>query len=139
MKMGPEKARELFAGASVARLATVSAEGTPHLVPVTFAVRADELYFAIDHKPKNTWNLRRLRNIRDNERVALLVDHYDDDWEQLWWARADGHAEIWQDAARREDPVESLCRKYHQYREQAPQGPVVAVKVVQWTGWSFTG
>ncbi|MFK8910119.1 TIGR03668 family PPOX class F420-dependent oxidoreductase [Streptomyces sp. YS-3] len=137
MKLGPDEARELFAGSPVARLATASNDGMPHLVPVTFAVDEGHIYFAIDHKPKSTWNLRRLRNIHENGQVTLLVDHYADDWSQLWWARADGRAEIWEDSARRAAPLELLSRKYQQYRENPPSGPVVVTKVDQWSGWSF--
>ena len=59
-------------------------------MPVTFAVLGDIIVIAIDHKPKRSMNLKRLRNIADNPRVSLLVDRYDDDWSQLWWVRADG-------------------------------------------------
>ncbi|TRV74641.1 TIGR03668 family PPOX class F420-dependent oxidoreductase [Streptomyces sp. 130] len=139
MKLSPGGARELFARSPVARLATTSGGGVPHIVPVTFAVQEDMIYFAVDHKPKDTWNLRRLRNIHENDQVAVLVDHYADDWSRLWWARADGHAEVWSDGVRRKDPVELLRRKYHQYRENAPEGPVVAIEVGRWSGWKFTG
>ncbi|MEE1762531.1 TIGR03668 family PPOX class F420-dependent oxidoreductase [Streptomyces sp. SP18BB07] len=90
MRLSPLVARERFAAAPVARLATADASGVPHAVPVTFAVRDGLLYFAVDHKPKSTWQLRRLRNIRANPSVTVLVDHYADDWSTLWWARADG-------------------------------------------------
>jgi PPOX class probable F420-dependent enzyme len=123
----------------VARLATADGEGVPHLVPVTFVVDQDMLYFVIDHKPKSTWNLRRLRNIRENDQVAVLVDHYGDDWSTLWWARADGQAHVWEEPAQRDLPVELLQEKYHQYRRRAPEGPVVAVNVGRWSGWSFAG
>ncbi|MEW1887611.1 TIGR03668 family PPOX class F420-dependent oxidoreductase [Streptomyces sp. NPDC085659] len=139
MKLSPGEARELFLRAPVARLATASGGGVPHIVPVTFVVQEDMIYFAVDHKPKDTWNLRRLRNIHENDQVAVLVDHYADDWSRLWWARADGHAEVWSDVERRKDPVELLRGKYHQYRENAPGGPVVAIEVGRWSGWKFTG
>ncbi|MFI5758148.1 TIGR03668 family PPOX class F420-dependent oxidoreductase [Streptomyces sp. NPDC051569] len=137
MELGPESARARFEGAAVGRLATVDGAGVPHLVPVTFVVDEDRLYFAVDHKPKSTWDLRRLRNIRENGRVAVLVDHYGDDWSTLWWARADGWAEVWEDPVRREGPVSLLQAKYPQYRETVPAGPVVAIRVERWSGWSF--
>ncbi|GES32330.1 TIGR03668 family PPOX class F420-dependent oxidoreductase [Streptomyces angustmyceticus] len=137
MNLGPEDARQRFVASPVARLATASASGTPHLVPVTFAAEGDALYFAVDHKPKSTRDLRRLRNIRENDRVAALVDQYDDDWSHLWWVRADGHAEVIEDDSRRGHPITLLQSKYVQYREQPPQGPVVAIRVTRWSGWSF--
>src|ERR671936_550792 len=90
----PAAARALFATARIARLATVSADGRPHIVPITFALEADTLYTAVDHKPKRTQRLRRLENVAANEHVGLLADHYEDDWSRLWWARGDGVARI---------------------------------------------
>src|ERR1700733_13146799 len=84
------EARRRFAGAAVARLATVGPGGRPHLVPVTFAVGGDPIYTPVDAKPKTTANLQRLRNIAASPQVAVLADHYAADWAQLWWARADG-------------------------------------------------
>jgi PPOX class probable F420-dependent enzyme len=139
MRLGAVAARERFLAAAVARLATVSGQGVPHVVPVTFVVEGDMLFFAVDHKPKSTWDLKRLRNISENDRVAMLVDRYDDDWSALWWARADGRAEVWEEPARRRGPVELLRRKYPQYRENVPEGPVVAVSVESWSGWSYAG
>ncbi|MFI9721406.1 TIGR03668 family PPOX class F420-dependent oxidoreductase [Streptomyces sp. NPDC052396] len=134
----PAEARARFAAAPVARLATADPSGLPHLVPVTFALdEGGTLYFAIDTlKPKRTTDLRRLRNIRANPRVALLVDHYADDWSRLWWVRADGQAEIEDDPARRRAPVDLLCAKYPQYAGRPPDGPVVTVRVQRWRGWA---
>ncbi|MET0817185.1 MAG: TIGR03668 family PPOX class F420-dependent oxidoreductase, partial [Solirubrobacteraceae bacterium] len=89
------EARERLAGARVARLATAAADGRPHVVPCTFAVLGeDTIVSAVDHKPKRTTALRRLANIAANPRVAVLADHYEDDWDALWWARADGVARV---------------------------------------------
>ena len=78
----------------MARLATAGGDGQPHLVPVTFAMDGDLIYTAVDYKPKKSVNLRRLRNIRENPRVALLADYYDEDWDLLWWVRIDGWASV---------------------------------------------
>src|SRR6202042_3419193 len=85
---------ERFAAARVARLATADAEGRPHLVPLVFAVHDDTVYSAVDAKPKRTTSLRRLANVAENPAVSLLVDHYEDDWERLWWVRADGRGRV---------------------------------------------
>ena len=87
-------ARERFAAAPVACLATVTAAGHPHLVPVVFTLVDDTVWTAVDHKPKTTRALRRLANIEAHPRVSLLADHYDDDWSRLWWVRADGDAAV---------------------------------------------
>ncbi|SDW68535.1 PPOX class probable F420-dependent enzyme, Rv0121 family [Amycolatopsis xylanica] len=118
----------------MARLATADAAGVPHLVPVTFAVAGDEIVFAVDHKPKSTLALKRLANIKANPAVSFLVDHYDDDWDRLWWVRADGEAAV----TDRPEPVSWLRAKYPQYEEHPPQGPVVLTRVAVWRGWSST-
>jgi PPOX class probable F420-dependent enzyme len=131
------EARERFAAARVARLATAGADGRPHVVPVVFALEGDTAYHAVDHKPKRTRALRRLANIEANPRVSLLVDAYDDaDWERLWWVRADGSARILEpDDAEALRAVELLAERYAQYRSRRPDGPVVAVDVERWSGW----
>ena len=101
MRLDAADARRRFASVPVARLATAGPDGRPHLVPFTFALGAagggepgwgDRIYSAVDAKPKSSRDLRRLRNIRDNPQVAVLADHYEDDWDSLWWVRADGRA-----------------------------------------------
>src|SRR5262249_45438081 len=130
------QARSLIAGARVARLATADSRGQPHLVPVTFAHEGDMVYIAVDHKPKTTFNLKRLRNISVNPAVSLLADHYSDDWSALWWARADGQARILTDEAARQHPVDLLVAKYPQYADRRPEGPVISISVVRWSGWA---
>jgi len=135
--MNETEARARFEAARVARLATADPAGQPHLVPVVFAVQGDTVYSAVDHKPKRSLALRRLDNVRANARVALLVDHYDDDWTTLWWVRADGTARVLDpsdaEAAR---AVAALVARYPQYVERAPDGAVLAVDVHRFSGWS---
>ncbi len=119
-----------------ARLATVSPDGKPHVVPITFAVDRDTVYFAVDAKPKRTSDLKRLRNIAANPSVAVLVDHYEDDWRRLWWVRADGAARVIADVAQAERALDLLARKYPQYRDSRPPGPVVAITIQRMTGWA---
>lgn len=126
-----------FADARVARLATVSADGVPHLVPVVFVVAGGAVYSAVDDKPKRTRRLRRLANIAATGRVSLLVDHYDDDWTRLWWVRVDGTAEVLAaDAREAVDAVDALVAKYEQYRSLRPSGPVIAVRGLRCREWS---
>ena len=136
LKLTAAEARQRFAAAPVARLATVGPAGRPHLVPVTFAVDGDHVYTAVDAKPKTTTNLRRLRNIRRDPRVAVLADHYEADWDRLWWARAEGLASILGEPAGRARPLELLAARYPQYRVNPPAGPVIAIAVERWTGWA---
>jgi len=130
----PAEARARFGSGRVARLATVSAAGQPHVVPITFVIAGDAVYSAVDHKPKRTTALRRLANIYANPAVALIVDHYEDDWEQLWWARADGLARVLPPGS--SPAISLLAARYEQYRDRPPAGPVIAVDVRRWSGWT---
>ena len=136
MRLTSQEARQRFGAARVARLATVSARGAPHLVPVTFALDGDRIYTAVDAKPKSTTDLARIRNLRACPRVAVLADRYDDDWSALWWARADGEASVISDPAAMADPIRLLAGRYRQYLASPPGGPVIAIRVDRWTGWS---
>jgi PPOX class probable F420-dependent enzyme len=114
----------------------VDERGRPHVVVVTFALAGDVVVTAVDHKPKSTQRLARLRHIEANPQVSLLVDHYDEDWSRLWWARAEGTAQVLTDAAERAEPVDRLVAKYPQYAQLRPAGPVIQVAVERWTGWT---
>jgi PPOX class probable F420-dependent enzyme len=128
--------RARFAQAPVAQLATVSPGGTPHLVPVVFALQNDIVYTAVDAKRKTTKKLRRLANIEANPDVCLLVEHYDDDWTQLWWVRADGVGAVHYGGEEMGTGYYLLRRKYSQYQRIALDGPVIAVEVRRWSAWS---
>jgi PPOX class probable F420-dependent enzyme len=135
------EARERFAAARVARLATADAAGRPHLVPVVFAVAGDVIYSVVDAKPKRTSALRRLRNVAENPFVALLADHYDDaDWGALWWVRADGRARVLDPGSAVESERVEAARAVDLLRARYPQqravGAVLAVDVSRWSGWS---
>lgn len=127
--------RASFTRAPVARLATAAPDGTPHLVPVVFALRDDIVYTAVDAKRKNTLRLRRLANIECNPRVSVLADHYVDDWTQLWWVRVDGIAAIHRDGAALHTGYDLLRAKYPQYQSVALSGPVIAIAVRGWSSW----
>lgn len=128
--------RARVAGARVARLATVGAGGDPHAVPVCFALRGQTVYSAVDHKPKRGGRLRRVTNIEANGRACLLVDEYAEDWAELWWVRLDGRGRVVDDPDEATRAIAALAGKYQQYRERPPDGPVLAVDITRWTGWS---
>jgi PPOX class probable F420-dependent enzyme len=133
MNLTQEESRRRFTAAQVARLATITPEGRPHVVPVTFAVQDSRLYIAVDHKPKTTGNLQRIKNIKSNPAVSVLADHYTDDWTTLWWTRADGTAAIAEDEA----GIDLLVAKYRQYKETRPHGPLIKIQINHWTGWAY--
>jgi PPOX class probable F420-dependent enzyme len=124
----------------VATLGTVAGDGQPHLVPVTFALRESTVVVAVDHKPKSTQNLKRIRNIRSNGRVSLLVHEYDDrDWSLLWWVRVDGLARVEESGEHRDRGLMWLTEKYVQYDDLPPAGAVILVDVRAVRGWSYSG
>jgi PPOX class probable F420-dependent enzyme len=129
--------RVRFTRSPVARLATVTPSGQPHLVPVVFAVTEGQeaVYTAVDAKPKTTRRLRRLANIDGNPHVSLLVDHYADDWTRLWWVRVDGVASVHADGAELDLGYRLLRAKYPQYQSVPLDGPVIAIAVRHWSSW----
>jgi PPOX class probable F420-dependent enzyme len=122
--------------ARVARLATIDPDGRPHLVPIVFALDGDTLYSAVDRKPKRSTTLRRIENARARPDVTVLVDHYEEDWNRLWWIRLRGRARILDDGDERDRALALLTQKYEQYRSEPPEGPVLAVDVVDVRAWS---
>jgi PPOX class probable F420-dependent enzyme len=137
--MDAVQARQRFSTATVARMATVGPGGTPHLVPIVFALLGEHtLVTAVDHKRKRTLALRRLRNISQNPAVSLLVDEYGDDWDQLWWARADGLARVVtpdMEPELRIEAIDTLVARYVQYAHWRPSGDLIVVDVQRWSGW----
>jgi PPOX class probable F420-dependent enzyme len=128
-------AAAMFAESPVAMLATAGADSAPHVVPVVFAVHGDVVYTAVDAKRKSTQRLRRLANIEANPQVSILVDHYEPDWTQLWWVRADGTASIHYSGEAMATGYSLLRRKYVQYQRVALDGPVVTIDVQRWASW----
>jgi PPOX class probable F420-dependent enzyme len=128
--------RDRVERARVARLATVGADNRPHLVPISFVLEGDVLYSAVDRKPKRSPNLKRIENVRANPHVSVIVDHYDDDWTQLWWVRLDGRARVLTEGAERERALALLAAKYPQYSADTPDGPVLAIDIERRRSWA---
>jgi PPOX class probable F420-dependent enzyme len=128
--------RARLSAARVGRLATVSAEGLPHLVPVCFALVGDDVFTAVDAKPKRGGTLRRLVNIAATGRAALLVDEYAEDWNALWWVRVDARARVVMDEQTRRRALDALMEKYPQYAATPPPGPVIELSELRWSAWS---
>jgi PPOX class probable F420-dependent enzyme len=122
--------------ARVARLATTCPHGRPHIVPIVFTLDGETLYSAVDRKPKRSQTLQRIENARARPDVTILVDHYDEDWTQLWWIRLRGRARVLDDGEERERALELLAEKYPQYVSDPPDGAVLAVDVLETLTWS---
>ncbi len=120
----------------VARLATADAAGRPHVVPVCYALADDSLYFTIDEKPKRGISLRRLANIRQNPHVALVVDHYDEDWSRLGWVMVEGRADVLETGDEHDRAQSRLRDRYHQLQGMRIEHlPVVAIRIQRAIGW----
>ena len=144
MPLSAERVEHLLDEWPVARLATIAPDGRPHAVPIVFARLAGILYSPVDGKPKSGRELARVRHVRAEPRVSLLLDDYDDDWQRLWWLRVDGTARILQasipDADELAAPVAALRAKYPQYCElPVLRDPptLVAIEPNTLTTWSM--
>ncbi len=127
----PAIAEERLAAARTGHLATVTADGEPHVVVVCFVLHEGIVYTAVDAKPKARRDLKRLENVRATGRASLLVDHYEEDWSQLWWVRVDGAARVIDSAP----AIDALAGKYAQYRAARPAGPVISIAPDRWRSW----
>lgn len=121
-----------------ARLATADASAVPHVIPICFVVVEDTLYFGIDQKPKreSTKPLKRIRNLIENPKAAVVVDRYDDDWNQLGWVMIHGTAEIIENCAEQIQAHDALRARYPQYRNMYLDPlPVVAIRISRVVSW----
>jgi PPOX class probable F420-dependent enzyme len=131
----PEVRDARLAAARVATLATTDPDGRPNLVPIVFAIAGDTLYSAVDRKPKRSPRLRRVENARARPDVTILVHDYLEDWRRLWWVRLRGRARVLDGGDERARALELLREKYPQYRDEPPEGPVLAVDVAEVREW----
>jgi PPOX class probable F420-dependent enzyme len=132
--------RSLVAAAPVGRLATLRPDGSPRLVPITYALVDGLVCSVVDEvKPKASTRLARLADVARDPRAALLVDHYADDWSQLWWVRIDATAAVHESGGVRDRALDALCAKYPQYAAARPSGVVLVLTPTAWKGWSADG
>ena len=130
----------MLANAPVGRLATANANGIPHVIPVCYALMGGMIYSVLDQKPKSTalTRLRRVRNILANSQVSLVVDHYEENWERLWYILISGAAELLEDGAERPAAIQVLREKYPQYRQMdIDPNPVIKITPVHVVSWGF--
>lgn len=124
---------EALRTARVATLGTRADDGAVRLVPICFALVERWLVSAVDHKPKRTGQLRRLDDMRQTGEATILIDHYDDDWSQLWWVRVRGRAVV-NDTIAPAD-ADALAVKYEQYRTQRPSGAAYRIALDELRWW----
>lgn len=141
--MDPDDALERLATARVGRLATVTPDGRPHVVPFVFVViartgRSPRVYWAVDAKPKRSERIQRLRNLEANAAAEIVVDGYEEDWDRLWWVRASGSGRLVDDDHERNQALRALLAKYPPYRDLPADATIVAIDVERLTGWTAT-
>jgi len=130
--------RQFLDGQRVARLATADAGGQPHVIPICFVTLGDSVYLTIDEKPKrrSAAPLKRIANMRENPRVALVVDHYEDDWSRLGWVMIQGRAELLDSGEEHDRAQASLRARYRQLVHMRIEAlPVVAIRIEHATSW----
>jgi PPOX class probable F420-dependent enzyme len=130
-----ERTASLLDRMRVATLATVSADGSPHLVPVVFAREASDLVTAVDGKPKSGKMLARIDNITRDPRVTLLAHHYEEDWSRLCWVRIDGEASLETAGVGFGRALTALRNRYPQYESVELTGPVIRLRIERSTTW----
>jgi PPOX class probable F420-dependent enzyme len=130
-------AREAVAQARHAILGTVGPSGEARLVPCAFALMGDDVVSAVDHKPKTSTQLARLADIERTGRATVLVEHYEDDWDRLWWVRLSGRARL-VTPADAGPALAALVARYEQYTRQPPEGPCYAITVERVAAWRAT-
>ena len=121
----------------VARLASADRRAVPHVVPVCFGLAGDAVYITIDEKPKQVGRpLKRLRNIADNPRLAMVFDRYDEDWRRLAWVMLHGRAEILADGAEHDRAQALLRERYPQLvTMQIEALPVIVLRIERVVSW----
>lgn len=121
-------------------MATADAYGAPHVIPVCYVFDGRFVYSVLDQKPKSVSliRLRRVRNIQDNPRASLVVDHYEDDWERLGYVLVTGRAALLVDGDERVEAVRLLREKYPQYRAMdVDENPVIKITPDRIVGWGM--
>ena len=116
-------------------LATAT-DNTPHVVPIVF-VRIDQLLFSpIDGKPKSKQQLRRIRNLERNPVCSLSIDHYSENWNELWWLRLDCRASV---IPMNDDIARGLKEKYRNYESISVGESAISLAIHNYRFWSMDG
>lgn len=135
------KLKSLITDSSIAYLSTVSHKGHPHIVPICFVLLDQNFYSLLDNKPKDVQvlKLRRVQNIISNPKVALIVNHYEDDWDKLWHVLIKGNGSIVANELERRAAIKSLKQKYEQYLHMdVDLNPVIKIRPTNIVSWEAT-
>jgi len=138
---------ELLTSERVARIATVDpVEKQPHIVPACFAFDGKAFVTTLSFRSK------RLRNVEQGSKVAILVDRYEENqaqWKILRGLLIRGNARILEFQDNRDgfmDGWKLLIQKYPQYKQWAnadltPKDPdkrrIMKIEPTKITRWGF--
>lgn len=137
MQLDLAEAWRRLADADHGVLGTLHPERGPDLVPVVFGVDGDRIFVPVDRvKAKRSTRLRRLANVELDPRCSLLVEHWSDDWSELWWVRASGAGRVLETAGEWH-PI--LAARYPRYRESDTLDGGIEIVVASITGWAAAG
>jgi PPOX class probable F420-dependent enzyme len=137
-----ERVTEFIHAHRVARMATVDASGRPAVIPICYVFDGRSFYSAIDQKPKRVEpkQLQRIRNIRVNPNVALVIDDYSENWSELAYVLVQGTAKIiepGESSSEQATAIAALRSKYEQYRSMAiDRNPLIKIVPSRVRLWS---
>ena len=126
----------------IGHLATADSRGRPHVIPICYVCAGSRLYSVLDAKPKRVaaTNLKRVLNIQENPRVAVVVDEYDEDWTRLAYVLLHGTANMLTGGEEHARALRLLREKYPQYRAmQLQRSPVICIAVERVISWAYRG
>lgn len=132
---------EFIQSVRVARLATIDSDFKPHLVPVVFVFDGNHFFIPVDEKRKKAKpeKLRRIRNIRGNSNVALLLDEYNEDWTRLAFVMIQGIASIEKSRPQADIQVQKALKqltiKYTQYQRVGTGEILIRIKPEKVVSW----
>ena len=141
-----KKILQLIKSARIGYLATAASNLQPYLTPVVFIVQQNSVFIPLDDKPKtiDVKQLKRVKNIKENPRVSFLVDHYDEDWTNLWFVMIIGHATLVQEKGRNERTKEEMMRirsmlvkKYSQYTKIGIGKIYIKIRIEKTIHWKY--
>jgi PPOX class probable F420-dependent enzyme len=137
MRLSPHASR-LIRSARVAHLATADKNGCPHVIPICFVFDGKYFYSPIDEKPKRIapQKLKRVKNIQENAQVALVMDHYEEDWRKLAYVLVMGQARVLLRGTKHRKAVRLLRGKYSQYQTmRIDRLPLIVIRPTRMTSW----
>ncbi|MGI9554034.1 MAG: TIGR03668 family PPOX class F420-dependent oxidoreductase [Thermodesulfobacteriota bacterium] len=132
------KEKEFINNHEVAHLSTVDENGNPHIVPIVYAYDGDVIYTPIDSKPKKRegTEIQRVKNIRYNSSVSVVIDDYSENWDKLSWVQIRGNAELTTEGPIFGKGVDLIINKYPQYSKMNLDINMIIVinptKIVSW-------